>query len=58
MQTATKLMTVNEVAGILNLRPCTIRKMIYQKRLEVVRLGRSVRIRQEVIDQAIKNGLK
>lgn len=53
-----KLLTVIEVSKILALKPATIRKMLYQKRLPVVRLGRSVRFRESDITTIIETGLR
>lgn len=55
---ATKLLTVNQCSEILNLKPSTIRKMIYQARIPKVKIGRAVRIRQEDIEKITQNGLK
>ena len=47
------LMTVSETAAILHLAPRTIRRMIKGGTLDVVRIGRSIRIRREDIRQII-----
>lgn len=52
---ASKLLRVPEVAERLGLKPATIRKMIYQRELPVVRpTRRAVRIREEDIEALIK----
>ena len=50
------LMTVLEVAVRLGLKPATIRKMIFQRRIPVVRIGRSVRFKPEDIDKIVREG--
>ena len=47
------LMTISETAAILHLAPRTIRRMIKRGTLDVVRIGRSIRIRREDIRQII-----
>jgi excisionase family DNA binding protein len=44
-----QLLTVPEVAEILRVSPRTVRRMIDDKRLPVVRLGRAVRVRLEAL---------
>jgi len=39
-----KLLTCSEAAQVLGLNPGTVRVMIARRKLDVVRLGRSVRI--------------
>lgn len=52
----TKLLTVKESAEQLGLSSRTIWAWIYERRLDVVRLGRAVRIKQSSIDQLIEAG--
>jgi len=54
----TNLLTVVEAAERLALQPATIRKLIFQRRLPVVKLGRSVRLRDEDIEALIRLGLR
>jgi excisionase family DNA binding protein len=49
-----QLLTVPEVAEILKLSPRTVRRMIDDRRLSVVRLGRAVRIRPEILAALIE----
>jgi excisionase family DNA binding protein len=51
-----KLLTVQESADQLGLSTRTIWGWIYERRLEVVRLGRAVRIKQSSIDLLIERG--
>jgi len=51
-----RLFKVPEAASLLNLSKKTIWKMVYARKLEVVRIGRSVRIKEETIDKLIDDG--
>lgn len=53
-----QLLTVLQAADALALKPATIRKMILQRRLPVVRIGRSVRIKQADVEGIIRQGYK
>jgi len=53
----TKLLKPEEVAAMWSVSPLTIRKWIFARRLPVVRIGRSVRIRQEDAEAFIRLGL-
>jgi excisionase family DNA binding protein len=50
------LMTVLQVAERLGLKPATIRKMIFQRRIPIVRIGRSVRFKPEDIEKIVREG--
>ena len=50
------LRTVNDVAEILRMNPRSVRRLIADGRLPVVRLGGAVRIRPEVVEEMIANG--
>jgi excisionase family DNA binding protein len=50
------LLKVADVARILNLHPRSIRRMIADGRLPVVRFGSAIRVRPEVVDELIVNG--
>jgi excisionase family DNA binding protein len=52
----TKLMRVPEAAELLNMSQKTIWAMIYRREVDVVRIGRSVRIPLSAIDQLIERG--
>jgi excisionase family DNA binding protein len=49
----TPLLTASEVAAILNISERTVRRMTADGRLAIVRIGRSVRIRPEVLTTLI-----
>jgi excisionase family DNA binding protein len=51
-----KLLTVQESAEQLGLSARTIWAWIYERKLETVRLGRAVRIKQSALDQLIEQG--
>jgi excisionase family DNA binding protein len=51
-----KLIKPDQVAERLSVAPATIRKWIHSGRLPVVRLGRSVRVREEDCDALARFG--
>ena len=51
-----QLLTVQRAAELLALKPATIRKMIFQRRLPVVRIGRSVRIKESDLEAVVREG--
>jgi excisionase family DNA binding protein len=51
-----KLLRVAQAAELLNLSHKTVWAMIYRRDLDVVRIGRSVRIPQKAIDALILRG--
>ena len=52
-----RLLTVVEVAELLGLKPSTIRKMILERRIDVVRpTPRAVRIPEGVVERIIAKG--
>ena len=54
-----QLLTVTEAAERLALRPATVRKMLYERRLPRVRVGRrAVRIRESDIEALIRLGFE
>jgi excisionase family DNA binding protein len=48
-----KLLTVDDVAAMTGWKPKTIRMKVWRRELEVVRLHRSIRFREETINQLI-----
>ena len=53
-----RLLKVPEAAEALRLQPSTIRKLISQRRLDVVRLGRAVRIPESAVDAMLTKGYR
>jgi len=52
-----RLLRIEEVASRLNLKPATVRKMIYQHDLPCVRpTKRAVRVREEDVEALIRVG--
>lgn len=49
-----ELLTINEVAKMLNLHEITIRRHIKQGKLKAFKVGRKVRIRREDLEEFIK----
>lgn len=52
-----RLLTIPEAAERLALAPATLRKWLWQKRIQCVRVGRAVRIREADIDAVVRLGL-
>lgn len=50
------LLSVEEFAAALNVRPKTVRSWVLERRYPVVRVGRLVRFRPEVLDEVIERG--
>lgn len=51
-----KLLRAEEVAELLGLRLPTVRRMILERRVPTVKIGRSVRIPQEAVNRIISDG--
>ena len=51
-----KLLTIREVSALLNASDSSIRRWIKAGRLPTIRLGRSVRLRQQDIDRLMTRG--
>jgi excisionase family DNA binding protein len=49
-------LTIQEAADYLGVRPSTIRQWVWRRRIDVVRIGRCVRIPQEACDRIIERG--
>ena len=54
----TKLIAVKLIPGILPVSLATVRSWIFQNELPVVRLGRKVFVREEVIEKIAMEGLE
>lgn len=53
-----KLLRVEEVAQRLGFKDSGVRRLIFERRIPVVKLGRAVRIREEDVDAIIKAGFR
>ena len=51
-----RLLKVSEVAKILGLGESTVRRMLWQSRLQRVKVGRSTRIREGDVDALVRLG--
>lgn len=49
-------LTIQEAANYLGVRPSTIRQWVWRRQIDVVRIGRCVRIPQEACDRIIERG--
>lgn len=52
-----KLLTLGQAAEQLAVSIATLRSWVWHKKIEVVRIGRCVRIRQEVLDELVAKGI-
>jgi excisionase family DNA binding protein len=53
MANTKNLLTVNDVAQMTGWKPKTVRMKVWRRELEFVKLGRSVRFREETINRLI-----
>ena len=53
-----ELFSVNEAAQILGLSPATVRRWVFDRRLEVVKLGRRVLLKRQILDRLIQSGTR
>jgi len=51
-----RLLTLAEAAERLGLKVSTLRFWVWQRKIEVVHVGRAVRVREEAITRLIKRG--
>lgn len=51
------LLTVGEAALRLSVKPATIRRRILERRIDFVKIGRSVRIPERAVEKLIEAGL-
>jgi excisionase family DNA binding protein len=51
-----KLLTVDDVAQMTGWKPKTVRMKVWRREIEFVKLGRSIRFREETINQIIDRG--
>ena len=52
-----KLLGINEVSEILNIKKSTLRSWVFKREIPCVRLGRAVRFRPEIIEKIHREGL-
>ena len=52
------LLTYQEVADILHIKPQTLRAWVSAKRIPYVKLGTAVRFTREQVEAIVNNGLK
>ena len=52
------MLTISEAAQALGVKPATVRSWIWKRRIEYVKLSRSVRIPASVVQQLIKSGTR
>jgi excisionase family DNA binding protein len=51
-----RLLTIPEAAQRLSLRPKTLRFWVWTRKIEFVKVGRSVRLREDAIERLIEQG--
>ena len=51
-----KLLSVKEAAGRLGISVATLRAWIWKRQIEIVKIGRAIRIKDETLDTLIANG--
>jgi excisionase family DNA binding protein len=54
--TDNKLLTVDEVAALLRVRPSCIRRWISERKIEIVHVGRLVRVQRSEVTRVIEQG--
>lgn len=52
----TKLLTVDQFAEALGLKPATVRQKVWRREIEFVRVGRAIRFRPELVEKLIQRG--
>lgn len=52
------MLTISEAAQALGVKPATVRSWIWKRKIEYVKVSRSVRIPLAVVQQLIKNGTR
>jgi len=51
-----RLLTLPEAADRLGLKVATLRFWVWQRKIEIVRVGRAVRVREDVVKGLIERG--
>jgi len=49
-------LTISDAADYLGVRPSTVRQWVWRRRIDVVRIGRCVRIPKAALDKVIEEG--
>lgn len=52
----TKLLTVEEFAAAIGLKPATVRQQVWRRQVEFVRVGRAIRFKPETVQRIIDRG--
>lgn len=55
-KTKTKLLRIPQVAERLAVKESTVRKMVFERRLPIVKIGRVVAIPEDCIEKMIRDG--
>jgi excisionase family DNA binding protein len=50
------LMTVEQFADVVGLKPATVRQKVWRREIEFVRIGRAIRFKPETADKMIEAG--
>lgn len=51
-----KLLTVEEFAAAIGLKPATVRQQVWRRQVEFVRVGRAIRFKPETVQRIIDRG--
>jgi len=51
-----RLLTISDAASRLGMKPATIRFWIWTRKIDYVKVGRAVRIREDTIDKIVADG--
>ena len=51
------LLTIQEAAGLLNVKPSKVRSMIFRKEIPFLKLGRLVRIRRQDLEKWLESSV-
>jgi len=51
----TKLLTVDQVAALTGWKPGTIRQKVWRREIDYLKLGRSIRFKEETIKKMVEN---
>lgn len=51
----TKLLTVDQVAALTGWKPATVRQKVWRREIDYLKLGRSIRFKEETIAKMVAN---